>query len=409
MPKHALFGKILQKFRRTTSSGAYLPELDFLRFIAIGLVLVLHYAFYVAITYQPRFAGDSLQSPLFLFITRVIADGGVQLFFAISGFILAVPFASAYIHQTQPPRLRTYFLRRITRLEPPYAIAMIVIAALLVIIKHNEFAGTARHLAASLLYSHGFIYADKSSISFVTWSLEIEIQFYIVMPLLARLYLLSSAWQRRTVLIIGAAVFALFQQFVLANWQGRFADILRLSLLNYIQYFLAGLFLADIYCTNNRSFGRPGRVWDWAALFGWPLLLVLWAWPEIAAFTVPALIVLLYCASFRGPVASSIARWPWLGVIGGMCYSLYLLHVQVIGAGGPLFRKVIIGSSFPLTLLLQTALLSIGVLGISSVYFLLIEKPCMQPGWPKLAAKWVQARFPGARAKTAQSRENIQP
>jgi peptidoglycan/LPS O-acetylase OafA/YrhL len=395
MQNSAVNAKVLRVLRRTTSSGAYLPEVDCLRFIAILLVLIVHVAMYAAITYQGRFIADPLHSPLFSFIEH-FGDGGVELFFAISGFILAVPFAAAYMGCASRPSLKSYYVRRLTRLEPPYVVAMVAIAALLVIAKHRSIADTAQHLLVSLFYGHGLIFGEKSTISFVAWSLEIEVQFYVLMPLLARLYMIRSCSRRRAVLVLAAGTIILVQQLVTARWQGRILNVLSLTLLWQLQFFMAGMYLADIYCANGEGFGPQTHAWDWVAAVGWPSLFALWCIPSVSAFVFPVAIVPLYCSCFRGPVTNSLARLPWPGIIGGMCYSIYLLHVQILGAIGPLFRSVIVAGSFGVTLLFQVALIGTAILLFCGVYFVLIEKPCMRRDWPRLLLGRIQNCFPVA-------------
>ena len=51
---------------------------------------------------------------------------GVTIFFVISGFILGRLFASHYLLGHKKPALRSCYLRRLTRLEPPYLINIAV-------------------------------------------------------------------------------------------------------------------------------------------------------------------------------------------------------------------------------------------------------------------------------------------
>ena len=44
---------------------------------------------------------------------------GVQLFFIISGFVLALPFARKQVWTGRHACIRQYFARRLTRLEQP--------------------------------------------------------------------------------------------------------------------------------------------------------------------------------------------------------------------------------------------------------------------------------------------------
>ena len=74
---------------------------------------------------------------------------GVELFFAISGFILGIPFASHYLRGVPRVNLRRYFIRRLTRLEPPYIINLMVLAGILVIVTRTitSIAGARWRLA----------------------------------------------------------------------------------------------------------------------------------------------------------------------------------------------------------------------------------------------------------------------
>ena len=107
------------QFQRITTQKRFIPEIDGLRFVAIGSVVLFHlYAALErgAITEPVPFNTD-------------LAKRGVELFFAISGFILGIPFASGYLLNAPSVNLKKYFVRRLTRLEPPYFISLFVYAA----------------------------------------------------------------------------------------------------------------------------------------------------------------------------------------------------------------------------------------------------------------------------------------
>jgi peptidoglycan/LPS O-acetylase OafA/YrhL len=82
---HAPKRSWLDGFRRITTSGEFIPEIDGLRFIAIALVITHHLALFVSIQ-RGQNEGPLSRGQL-----------GVELFFVISGFILAVPFAMQYL------------------------------------------------------------------------------------------------------------------------------------------------------------------------------------------------------------------------------------------------------------------------------------------------------------------------
>jgi peptidoglycan/LPS O-acetylase OafA/YrhL len=70
-------------------------------------------------------------------------------------------------------------------------------------------------------------------------------------------------------------------------------------------------------------------------------------------------------------------------VIGGMCYSIYLLHFLFIAVLFKVTRHAIVPSApFFLNYAIQLALVAVPVIAICAVFFLLVERPCMDPDWP---------------------------
>src|SRR5256885_11137883 len=90
---HAPKRSWLDGFRRITTSGEIIPEIDGLRFIAIAAVILHHLALFVS---TQRKSEEGL---------LLVGQNGVELFFAISGFILAVPFAMQYLNASKPVKL----------------------------------------------------------------------------------------------------------------------------------------------------------------------------------------------------------------------------------------------------------------------------------------------------------------
>jgi Acyltransferase family len=98
---------------RITSGGKFIPEIDGLRFVAIASVVGFHIYEYLL---SRRNIG-----PLGIIGTALLhGNRGVPLFFVISGFILGRPFAAHYLRGLPAPKLKEFYWRRLTRLEPPY-------------------------------------------------------------------------------------------------------------------------------------------------------------------------------------------------------------------------------------------------------------------------------------------------
>ncbi len=138
------------QFRRITTQERFIPQVDGLRFVAIGSVVLFH-------LYNALSRG-AVPPPIEL--NTDLAKRGVELFFAISGFILGVPFASRYLLSGPKINLKRYFLRRLTRLEPPYFISLLVCTAVQTVWAHRPIGDVAPHLLASFAYLHNMIYGD---------------------------------------------------------------------------------------------------------------------------------------------------------------------------------------------------------------------------------------------------------
>jgi peptidoglycan/LPS O-acetylase OafA/YrhL len=380
-----LSDEVLRRLSRETSSGRFIPEMDGLRFIAISMVFLFHLNGYLLATstsYQPRGRPD------WSCLVAMQGMHGVELFFVISGFILALPFAGHYLTGDQAVSLRKYYLRRLTRLEPPYFAAVFLLLALNAWVHPGSSASGYGHLAASLFYSHNLVYGTASTVIGVAWSLEIEVQFYLLVPFMTRLFAISDRRVRRA-FVIFLVLLAIAARVLILNHHSR----LQLSILGYLQFFLIGFLLADIFVADWKGLPQKSFLWDAVAVLGWPLLLYGLRWPFFTHWIFPALLFVLYCAAFRGRITQLFFSNSWITAIGGMCYSIYLLHYEVI-SGVARFTRYL-GTSLPnsIYLLLQFTVVGAAVVGVCGSYFVVIEKPCMMRGWPQRAWQRLKSRF----------------
>lgn len=361
---------LLRRLSRRTRTGRLIAEVDGLRFVSILLVVGFHLAGYVAAS-DPASAGA--RSPLF----RVLGHGhhGVSLFFMISGFVLGLPFARHYLAGGEPVRLRPFLRRRLTRLEPPYVLSMLLLFPAVAVTRHIPIPELLPHLLASLTYTHNLAYGEPSPLNVVAWSLEVEVQFYLLAPLLAMLaFRRRGAAARRAGLGAAAAMIVCAR---LAGWAGP-----PLTLLWSLEYFLGGLLLADLFITAWRTPSRRPAAWDALWLACWPALWMAWEAPRAAgAMVLPVVMFALFAATVRGRRARAILSNPWLATIGGMCYTIYLVHYPLISLAGRMTMRLSTGSP-TLDLLVQSALLLPLILIVSAIGFVLVERPCMDPSWP---------------------------
>jgi len=185
---------------------AYIPQVDGLRALAVLLVIGHHvFAEYLEQTHRlgtqllPRDWGlIGGRSPLVAWGLHLAF--GVQIFFVISGFVLALPFARSMMERGEFPSTGMYLLRRVIRLEPPYVVSMTLLFAWIVVPWHHPMwygrvmlGVFGPHYLATLVYLHGLIFGGPSWINGNAWTLEIEVQFYLLMPVIARLFRVRRA------------------------------------------------------------------------------------------------------------------------------------------------------------------------------------------------------------------------
>jgi peptidoglycan/LPS O-acetylase OafA/YrhL len=360
---------------RPSTGRQFVPQVDGLRFVAIVAVILYHMQGYVA---------DALgQAHAPTFLHRLLAQGyfGVPLFFALSGYIISAAFLGP-----RPPTLRAYMLRRLTRLEPPYFINLILIFVLKVIVLGVTFRELLPHLFASLVYLHGAIYGSHSEVNGVAWSLEVEWQFYLLAPLL--LYMLPKLGSVGRGLVLWSAIGLGGIAFLVAM---QWPTALQLSILHYFGFFIAGTWVSAIEARWPRTHGGLGH--DAIGLLAAALILfVLMAAPLLQAVLPAATAVMLF-AALRGPMCKRVLGWWPVHCMGAMCYSIYLYHFFVVSLLGKGIGSLIGWPAAPdWALLLMAAAGLPVVLVASAVPYLLIERPFMvwRPGRNRLADAFFQ-------------------
>ena len=372
-------------FKRITSSGNFIPEIDGLRFIAITSVVLLHLSNFITTKYVTK-NNDDLD---FSFLKHILSHGhiGVPLFFVISGFILGMPFAKFYLKNGNSINLKNYFTRRLIRLEPPYILVMtaLLFGAVYVAQTISLKNGIESYLS-SIIYSHNFIYPDcLPKLNIVAWSLEIEVQFYILAPLIAFVFSIKSLLIRRLTIFLIAIVFIIINHF-------NFNPFHFLSLINYFQYFLIGFLLVDLFVSN--SIVVPKTKFD--NLIGVFLFLVIWLFDnsdfKTATQTFFWELIQLICIFFLYYYVLFHKIFKFLSLklitnIGGMCYSIYLLHYAIISIfGNPILKHSFSKYKF-INISIYSVLILLIIMFISSIFFLLVEKPCMDKNWLKKTFK----------------------
>jgi len=156
-----------------------IAALDGVRAIACLAVLFFHVNFFARETniWRPIHDLGSVIGALAL-----AGQSGVTLFFVLSGFLLFMPYAKSMLFHTPWPSLRSFYLRRGFRIIPAYYVTLL----LMIVLFHQEYL-KLQHLKDIWLFLTFFMDAPATfqQIDGPFWTLAVEAQFYMLLPLLA--------------------------------------------------------------------------------------------------------------------------------------------------------------------------------------------------------------------------------
>jgi len=230
----------------------------------------------------------------------------MEMFFVISGFV--IPY-SMWRGGYQVRHFGRFLIKRLMRLEPPYLASIVItIAVALLGATHPAFHGSKPSYPTFNLLLHLGYLCDlfgRPWVNPVYWTLAIEFQFYLFTALIFPLLASRSATVRWAFLIaITAASF-------LPSPKTEFHAI---TLIYYLGLFALGM-LAFHY--HTRMIGLNGFIFGVAAMTIAVGLRM--DWIRVTAATITALIIAFVPLPRRGA--------GWLVFLGGMSYSIYLMHI----------------------------------------------------------------------------------
>ena len=237
-------------------------------------------------------------------------------------------------------------------------------------------------LLASLAYSHGLIYDSMPRLFPLGWSLEVEVQFYILAPFI---FLALFRGDHRTApwrfLVLTLTAFVI--SFVAVN---KLVPITSYSIASHIVYFAIGISLARYEEQVRRLFRVIGNYASLVIGFGAVIILFWLGTAEFSsvamtifqwALSLGSIFVLFGLAFQPATMFGKFCRIPIITYIGLACYSLYLVHMQVFH-----MATLMIGKYLPMSYFMVGAgfvLVMLAGLIAGGVFFTLVEKPFAEP------------------------------
>lgn len=164
-----------------TQNNSTIASLDGVRAIACLMVIGYHIS---RITRDTHLWNPLAPGLLHRIISSIVLAGasGVTLFFVLSGFLLFMPFCKAFLFETKWPSTLTFYLRRAFRILPGYYVVLLSI----LLITHPEYL-QASHWQDLTLFFTLFMDATPRTFQQINgpfWTLAVEWQFYLLLPLL---------------------------------------------------------------------------------------------------------------------------------------------------------------------------------------------------------------------------------
>ena len=309
-----------------------IPQLDGLRGVAIGLVLLHHYI------YQMH---PSMPDALSAILIPVAGLGwsGVDLFFILSGFLIGGILVDAKESENY---YRAFYMRRVFRILPIYLFLVLLGFVLVEIGAHSTgvLSGNPLHPAPwgyYFTFTQNFYFAKHSDVlSYlqITWSLAIEEQFYLTLPLLVR----KVDKNKLLAVAVGMVVFIGVLRSVL-YWNGNI-NAMQAYVLPFCRFDSLFIGVACAMLTRNQSLfprfqkhrrllaavtivlGAPFFFMD-HHLWGRNLLL------HTAGFTIIGLfyagVMMLVLVSPEGALSRAFRYKPLMS-LGTISYCVYLIH-----------------------------------------------------------------------------------
>lgn len=390
-----------------STSAKYRPEIDGLRFFAIAIVVLGHLTERVE-----RFNSNTGDWPrLVEAFYRVLAQPGpgVLLFFGISGFIIASQLVKAPGSPVGSGFLYGYFKRRILRIEPPYLLLLVATFAFLSITGFvppgaQRFSTQDQPLfqsfLASILYSHGWLFGEPPRIFGPGWSLEIEVQFYALIPFIfAAAFSARLPGRGRGIIAIVVLIAATLIATTLPS--SRSAPFLHFTIVHFFPFFWVGVIFA-VYQEQIRAqlASTPASLLGAA---GWGGVLVIALSPQLGTWTGSSATtyvaqVLGIAGAFVGVLVADtgfkrFCSFGWISLIGTACYSIYLTHLQLMQIGAYVLHRMIPLSDPMAAWALGFFVLVPVTIVVGLAFYVIVERTFMIPDWPDKLGTAVKSVF----------------
>jgi peptidoglycan/LPS O-acetylase OafA/YrhL len=324
-------------------------SIQILRALAALLVLCMH-ELYMAF---PQQAAASQPTIATLWQLKSFGGIGVQIFFVVSGFIMAF-----LADKDQGRPFKAFMLDRVTRLVPLYWLT-----TCFWLLYANKWD------LVTVVKSFLFIpVAGYFPVNGVGWTLVMEAFFYVVFGLIVIRFKLSAGWVAAAFGVLGSLsmaypdniAFAFYSDPIVWCFVSGIAifHIHRLAIVVRMRY--AFLFAGLVGMAYAGYWFIPPHAWGKEAFVPWGA---------------PSALLVLGCVAIEAKDGiPDIAPVRWLTEIGNASYSLYMIHVIVIGLINRLILRAATKAGWTTPNFLLVVYMTTAVV-LALIAYRIIEKP----------------------------------
>lgn len=342
------------------AEAGHLVGIEALRALAVAWVVAFHWMGVRDPAARDPWAAAIDGWPL---AAAIVRNGylGVDLFFLITGFLLVIPWVRHAAEGRPAPGALDFYRRRVLRIVPAYYVHLAALFALFLPLLlgrgfARENAGfVAANLAAHASFLHYTTPLTSASLNLngALWTLALEAQFYLLLPLLAPAFVRAPALVALALAAVAGAwrwlalndlePLVAWQMAIGARWgvpEATIRHLLLTQLPGYFGHFAAGMGLAVLWWRRSRHQDSATAGWLHAALAAAGAALLLWAYAlgggavlgPVGSWlaTIAGLAALLLALAHGGaPLRAIFAHAPIL-FTGRVSYSIYLWHVPLL-------------------------------------------------------------------------------
>ena len=367
------------------------PSLHGLRVLAIMSVVQFHVTWIFAGEQGIRLDREFTASSLTVFF-------GMDLFFILSGFLIgSILLRALEKHGTQ--NLKRFYIRRVSRTFPSYYVVLTFLA-----LTTSLTASQLRHLPWEYVYGTNFLSLLRTDVTmFWGWSLALEEQFYLTVPILffvlhrlrsdrARLILLTVVWL--LALVIRLYIFlhrapwtdlALYEA-VYFRPHTRFDTLVAGIILAFVHHRWGDQVTAWLKAPFHRALlGLMSLACLWLLIQPWIFgaehvqLVHVLSWGSVTSIMYFGWLLLLIHGDTEGWIHRALS-WPLFRRIATLGYGVYLVHIPLCDHLIVPAARAMEARNVPMTVIWLAALagLMVSSLALAYVMHVVIEKPALR-------------------------------